>query len=1296
MSKRWLMALVVIFLVIVGLHLSLSLGLLSEPLKRWTQAALARHIQWPIHIGRVNLDPVRATLILSDVKVPHAQSDQEPLLEIKEVRVSFSPWSLLREVTVIKKIKLSEPRIFLKRDDQGPGQPRWLPPFLQTQPVSGKASRKARGLVIREIEIQQGTLKARQPKGDLQIELTGMEGKALPDLRMENFQVLLISGETIMEIQGETFQFDRAKANIFIHPNLLEVRSAEFEGSEIRLAIHGNLENLNDPRYALVVDAAFPLSKLQGFFRFEQKFEGLVSVRGEVAGRWPAVSIGGDLAISDLLLDDITIGQVKTAFEYKDRSLRLFDFSSSILGGEAQGQATVDLSGSSFPYQLSLTFAKLSAGRLSELIGWRDMLSNQILDGQLEWSGQGLIRDSLSGKGKLRLYPKSESPAPESFPEDLKEWIGYLKEVTVVFELDRGVLDLKEASVRSLESLANLHGRVGLHNELELGFHLTSEKVQEFTPLLKMGFLRGSLDLKGALRGTPKDPEFQGDGFMQQAQIRGRPFERISSRLFYRHPQLVFTSAHFIEKQARYELNGSVSFDSSLPGRPFFDLKAKISQGLPREVVAIFYRELPMTSAVTGDLEAKGYPKEFLLTAGLTVGPGNLYGQEVDSGQLDLTVTHQKVSFEKVEAKYRDSVVSGEGWIEYDGHFKAALSSSQSHLQDISWGQKPLHEISATLSGKLQGGGPLRHPEFDAQILLKDIKYRDQPFGDGTLNGTIANDVLSFEASLDDSITGKGTLTLGAPFPFQMDLTLNRFQARPILDLLNSPHVVKVSAEATGTLTVRGSLKDLAQASLIVNLHEVTFDFGGYALSNEEDIDLELASQVVKIKALRLKGEGTSLAITGGLELFKNYRLFVNGEADLDLLRAVSEEITYGRGKAYLNLQVLDQWQNPEIRGGLTIQNGALKSQTLDQAITIKSLGLSFNERQILLESLEGEVGGGKLTASGKGDLAGFAISDFGVNLELTAVRISNVQGLSGSMDASLFFHGNDKSKSLKGEVLIRRASYDRRLDWQGWVVDFLKRERQAPQAIPVIGDVSLDVQVRGKENIRINNNLAKLPLEIDLLIKGSLNHPVLLGRIEAKGGVIFFRRNDFKVISGTVDFIDPDRIRPVFDIKATTRVRTYQIDLSLAGPLDRFDLSLSSDPPLRDQTEILALLTFGKTPEEVAEASKEIGASEAYEVLTGEIQEVVEEKVEAITGIDRIQVDPYYSSTKSAGTPRVTVSKRLWEDRFYVTYATTLDPSGEEVIQLEYILSNNISLVGGRDELGRVGGDLKFRFEFR
>ena len=51
--------------------------------------------------------------------------------------------------------------------------------------------------------------------------------------------------------------------------------------------------------------------------------------------------------------------------------------------------------------------------------------------------------------------------------------------------------------------------------------------------------------------------------------------------------------------------------------------------------------------------------------------------------------------------------------------------------------------------------------------------------------------------------------------------------------------------------------------------------------------------------------------------------------------------------------------------------------------------------------------------------------------------------------------------------------------------------------------------------------------------------------------------------------------------------------------------------------------------------------------------------------------------------------------DRLYVTYTTGLT-TVEELIKLEYLLSRHVFLVGERDELGRVSGDIKFRFEFK
>jgi translocation and assembly module TamB len=63
---------------------------------------------------------------------------------------------------------------------------------------------------------------------------------------------------------------------------------------------------------------------------------------------------------------------------------------------------------------------------------------------------------------------------------------------------------------------------------------------------------------------------------------------------------------------------------------------------------------------------------------------------------------------------------------------------------------------------------------------------------------------------------------------------------------------------------------------------------------------------------------------------------------------------------------------------------------------------------------------------------------------------------------------------------------------------------------------------------------------------------------------------------------------------------------------------------------------------------------------------------------------------------PQVTVSKRLIGDRLFVTYTNSIVSTEEQIIKLEYLLKKNISLIGMRDEMGSLGGDIKFRFEFK
>jgi translocation and assembly module TamB len=206
-----------------------------------------------------------------------------------------------------------------------------------------------------------------------------------------------------------------------------------------------------------------------------------------------------------------------------------------------------------------------------------------------------------------------------------------------------------------------------------------------------------------------------------------------------------------------------------------------------------------------------------------------------------------------------------------------------------------------------------------------------------------------------------------------------------------------------------------------------------------------------------------------------------------------------------------------------------------------------------------------------------------------------------------------------------------------------------------------------------------------------------LFGRLESKDGVFYFRNNEFKILHASADFADPNRLNPVIEILAETDKAGYRIKLNLDGQIEHFNLTLSSDPPL-EEMEILSLLTVGNIGKQTKGFEGGIGAGEATSFLSGALQSVFEERLKTVTGLDRIQIDPSISKATGTVETRVTVSKRLLNKRLSVTYSNALGSgtTEEEIIKLEYLLDRNISLIGIRDERGSVGGDIKFRFEFK
>jgi len=513
--------------------------------------------------------------------------------------------------------------------------------------------------------------------------------------------------------------------------------------------------------------------------------------------------------------------------------------------------------------------------------------------------------------------------------------------------------------------------------------------------------------------------------------------------------------------------------------------------------------------------------------------------------------------------------------------------------------------------------------------------------------------------------------------------------------------LAEMTAVVSGRVALDGPLRDPLRWRVESRLSRLSADVGEYVVENRDDVVLTLDRGRLTIDAFRLLGTDTTLTVSGSVDLLREYHLVIVGEADLRLTRLLVPTVSSGRGKTYLVLKISDRWDSPKIQGGVTIRDARIKSRALSQPITVDSMGLFFNERQILLESLEGGYGQGRVSATGQIQLDGFRPARFGYLIDLKGIQFPLTERLTPTLSGQLVFQGTPESQSLRGELAVDRAVYDARIELQDWLLELRHRAEvqtanaTAETAAALGRRLALNIRFSGKDQIGIRNNLASVPLEVDLFLRGTVDRPYLIGRIEAREGTITFRSNEFQVQSATLDFADPARLRPIIDLRATTTVQTYHITLQLTGTIERFELDLTSDPSLTE-TDILALLTVGRTAEQIAQSQTSLSRDEAASIA---LQALLEEGVHRLPGVDRLvdsfQIDPYYDQTVGQTAPRLSVGKQLFSERLIVNYTTTLDASGRQGVRVEYEIGRNLFLIGEQDNRG-FGGDVRYRFEFR
>lgn len=278
----------------------------------------------------------------------------------------------------------------------------------------------------------------------------------------------------------------------------------------------------------------------------------------------------------------------------------------------------------------------------------------------------------------------------------------------------------------------------------------------------------------------------------------------------------------------------------------------------------------------------------------------------------------------------------------------------------------------------------------------------------------------------------------------------------------------------------------------------------------------------------------------------------------------------------------------PDLGGELRLSNAAfsLKDSPAPPVANANAV-IRLAGKDVRLQSLSLESAGGTLTGSGTVGLADAANPAFDLAFRGTALPLKRDESMIVRADANLALRGTLQQAAISGSVDLVDSLFYRDFEILPVRVPFTAPSRpnlpaidpdeKAADLAPPLADWTLDVLVRTRDPLLIRGNLAEGAATANIRFGGTL------GNIQPQGNA-FIRQvearlpfSTLKVTSGTVVFTPAGGLNPELNIRGTSNIGRYEVNVFFYGPVNAPKTALTSDPPL-PESEIMTLLATGTT----------------------------------------------------------------------------------------------------------------------
>ena len=1255
-----------------------------------------------------------------------------PLFQAAKIQIGLKVISALERKVDISSLIVESPRVYITISPDGATNlPRPKIPRFSQNVIEDLLDLK-----VRHIEIRHGI--AHYNSWRVPLDAVGEQLRMSLVYQPSGPRYLCAVSSALMRVSSPKLRAPASfamDAQVELGKNAIQVRRMNLASGGMHVESDGTIVNLYSPQSDFNLTATLPVAEFNQILATPLEPRGNLWLQGRITA-------GGSAS-------DHFVGLLSArSLEYDHNGIRIHN-------------AALDSDADITPEKVDLTGLRISSAegnfRGSAQLNDEKRLSAK---GQIEgvtiaeaggWAGRetGALNGTLSGPVQLegQVTPSGGlAGVVASTQLELKPGSGGIPiqgSLALEYNEREGKLQLGNSQLAFGSTQAAFSGMAGQN----IALHLVSRNLNDALPVLRaLGApvpaqwpveLEGSeARIDASVAGGLAGARISGKAAAGKLRIAGQSVDRVAATFVVDRNAAVFDT--FAIDQGRMRLEGSGraelrdwSLHGSSPVSASLALHNADLQTLGAETGWRTQAAIGSVSAavrVSGSLESP-------LIAG-TVAADNLsaFGERFRETRAEFTYTNTALEISHGEARNGAGhiVLTGDynhpandwkdGSLRFDVSLNGLDLAAIKHVQDLESG------LGGRLDLKANGGAKIVDGVVDLTSLAGGLTVRKAAFDGrsyGDLRITAATRLpvlaLTATATLEGvQIHGSGEWRMEGDYRGEAHLSIPRISFATLHDLAPGKHLrqtlpfdgfIQGDASISGPLNRPSAMQaDVTLSTVQLNASPGVHPAAGVALQdlvlrNVQPVHIVATSTAVDFGRARFVAKDTTVDAGGRLSLnSKNaWDLAIKGKINFSILQLFNPDLL-GSGASLVDVAVRGPVADPQVQGKLELENASLYLKGVPNGVDDANGLILFDSNRATVQRLTGKSGGGDVSFE-NGSFLGFRGGALVYRLQAAAsnVRYRSEAGVSLTANGALALVGTSDSSVLSGSVLLTRASFNPTTDVGALLASTTTPVAATPNQY--LQGLQLDVHVATQHTLEVETALTRnIQADADLRVRGTPDHPVLLGHVTINSGQIEFFGNKYSINRGEISFNNPARIEPILNMDLSTQVRGITVNVSFSGSLNKLNFSYRSDPPL-EASDIIALLAVGRspsiagplgtTPVTTSLNNGYLGLGDGSNSLLSQVIAPNSNRLQKFFGVSHIKIDPQLTDVTLVPQARLTMEQQV-SSNVTLTYIQNLAISDQQIVRVEWDFSRKWSAVALRDENGAFSLDFVYRKRFR